>query len=815
MKCDTHFAMLRYLLAVLIVLSVSAIYPNNAAFTIQIPTLVSPANNAVDIPIEQTLSWSAVPGAASYTLQLAYDQAFTNIVLVRPNLTTTSYSLIELWNNKTYYWRVSAEQSGSSSGFSSPFKFNTVKLTNIVLSWPTGGASLYIACPQLSWYVPEGGTGWKYDLIYSTNAGLSSPAVISNLTSNIYVLTGLQPGVKYYWRIKLRNSAGNVISYSNIESFISYGRSLVPVASWPLGNTVINNLSPTLYWYLNDLSIGLTYELELRQGPPSALTGTPTVLNITSQFLTISSLLPDKQYSWSVRSKSLFGYSDWSTPVSFMTPGLVQTVVPVASWPVGYPTIYTASPTLYWYTGASCACLTFQVEYVEGLNTAFTGVPNITNITGLSTALSGLIPGKSYKWRVRSVYGSAFSAWSEPASFRINDYIVTSPVIPAPSWPVGGALVYCSYAGLYWYILGAVPYGMTFEIEFGTGQLTGMPTLTGITSLYTFLTGLHPDMTYKWRIRSKLGSSYSAWSEIQTFKTISGIGFAAKPVLSWPIGRNTVYTQTPALFWFMNSYSFGLKYELQYSTSPCMCDPVTISGLTLTQYTTPALKLGQTYYWRVRSFDGSVYSCYSDIASFVIYGGFCPVAPIAASPVDGTEILDRSPLLSWFIPTEGDVESYQIEYSSSPDMYMPSVKTAQSNSLSVELNNNGEYYWRVRSKSSKGELSEYSDIHKFVMTSATGIKRSSDVITSYDLKQNYPNPFNPVTTITYNIPKQSYVELNVYDMLGRFIRSLVNMEQSQGQYKVEFSGSDLPSGMYIYQIKAGEYVSAQKMILLK
>ncbi|HEX2867317.1 MAG TPA: T9SS type A sorting domain-containing protein [Ignavibacteriales bacterium] len=83
------------------------------------------------------------------------------------------------------------------------------------------------------------------------------------------------------------------------------------------------------------------------------------------------------------------------------------------------------------------------------------------------------------------------------------------------------------------------------------------------------------------------------------------------------------------------------------------------------------------------------------------------------------------------------------------------------------------------------------------------------------LEQNYPNPFNPATTISYSLPKQAYVELKVFDMLGREIRTLVNKEQSEGNYKVPFEASHFPSGIYIYRLRAGGYSSSRRMILMK
>jgi hypothetical protein len=94
-------------------------------------------------------------------------------------------------------------------------------------------------------------------------------------------------------------------------------------------------------------------------------------------------------------------------------------------------------------------------------------------------------------------------------------------------------------------------------------------------------------------------------------------------------------------------------------------------------------------------------------------------------------------------------------------------------------------------------------------------EKHTAMIDTYSLKQNYPNPFNPTTTISYSIPNESHVVLKVYDLLGREMSTLVNKEQSTGEYKVNFDGTSLPSGIYIYTIHAGQYRASKKLMLLK
>gem|GEM_PF-1621379 len=90
-----------------------------------------------------------------------------------------------------------------------------------------------------------------------------------------------------------------------------------------------------------------------------------------------------------------------------------------------------------------------------------------------------------------------------------------------------------------------------------------------------------------------------------------------------------------------------------------------------------------------------------------------------------------------------------------------------------------------------------------------------NVITEYGLSQNYPNPFNPTTQIEYQIPAAGLVQLEVFDMLGRKVQTLVNDFQEVGKYSVSFDASSLASGTYLYRLSSGGFVATQKMFLIK
>jgi|WetSurMetagenome_2_1015567.scaffolds.fasta_scaffold01760_3 photosystem II stability/assembly factor-like uncharacterized protein len=108
-----------------------------------------------------------------------------------------------------------------------------------------------------------------------------------------------------------------------------------------------------------------------------------------------------------------------------------------------------------------------------------------------------------------------------------------------------------------------------------------------------------------------------------------------------------------------------------------------------------------------------------------------------------------------------------------------------------------------------GEIYKYrgnlSDIHN--------ITTAIPVI--YSLEQNYPNPFNPNTNIKFNLPKEGFVSLIVYDILGKEIRQLVNGYKSTGTYSIDFDASGLSSGIYFYRFVSGKFVGVKKMMIIK
>jgi photosystem II stability/assembly factor-like uncharacterized protein len=111
-------------------------------------------------------------------------------------------------------------------------------------------------------------------------------------------------------------------------------------------------------------------------------------------------------------------------------------------------------------------------------------------------------------------------------------------------------------------------------------------------------------------------------------------------------------------------------------------------------------------------------------------------------------------------------------------------------------------------------------VYRRPLSDLVGIKQiNSNIPLSFSLSQNYPNPFNPSTTIKFSIPpsplERAGVRLNIYDILGREITTLVNEQLKPGEYSVTWDASNYPSGVYFYKIVSGDYYEAKKMVMIK
>ncbi|MEX2656577.1 MAG: T9SS type A sorting domain-containing protein [Balneolales bacterium] len=187
------------------------------------------------------------------------------------------------------------------------------------------------------------------------------------------------------------------------------------------------------------------------------------------------------------------------------------------------------------------------------------------------------------------------------------------------------------------------------------------------------------------------------------------------------------------------------------------------------------------------------------------------ISPTLSSPDDGADELNAPPELQWE-PVD-DATAYRLQISRS---YAFNTRRVDTSGITSTLFNpdglldDGTWYWRVSGRNEEG-TSAWSPVRRFTIAEVTSAQPDpADLPQRFALHHNYPNPFNPATVIRYELPRTSEVRLEVFDLLGRRVATLVDGPVQAGRHEAHFNASRLSSGVYLYRLQAGSTASSQR-----
>lgn len=450
-----------------------------------------------------TFSWSAVPGAQSYSVQIRTPYGQWNYINGSP-FNGTSATAYNLAPNTTYEWRVRANcaygqygywtpgilfTTGGSSYCHVPQWLNTTNITatTATLDWENvSGAQNY----SVQWRYPGG--AWN-------NLG-GGPFYYSNVT-----ISGLQPGTAYEWRVRSNCGYNSFSDWSSAAYFTTLNTS----CSTPSGlyTSNITESSATFSW--NPVPGAQSYSVQYRtQGgawyylPNSPFYGTSVTAN---------GFYANTTYEWRVRANCGYGYSSyWSSGVIFTTGGSSYCGAPQY--------LYTANVTqttalLDWYSASGAQ--SYTVEWRQAGGTWFT----LATTSNTWADLVGLQPSTTYEWRVRSnCYGGNQSNWSYSVTFTTQNGGSCNAATNLQTSNITGNAATFSWDA----VPGAQSYSVQWRLPNGSWNFAPGSPFTGTSVTVTIF---YPNTTYEWRVRTNCGySQYSAWTTPVSFTTTGGSG---------------------------------------------------------------------------------------------------------------------------------------------------------------------------------------------------------------------------------------------------------------------------------------------------
>ncbi|MFA3781683.1 FlgD immunoglobulin-like domain containing protein [Melioribacteraceae bacterium 4301-Me] len=586
------------------------------------PTLISPANLSTGISITPTFQWSLSYGSSpTFELQIAYDQSFTTIVYDTAGITSPFTLPLEsaLTNSTIYYWKIIAVV-GSDTTCSSPWKFTTIAPAKPQLVYPQNATTINGQVINFQWYPSPWTSGTlKYkievaaDSLFTTFvSGFPDSLTVSGyVTYNFPFNFSILPPGTYYWRVKSYTTGGVFIDVSSTWQFVIPGPPTA-IPSYPTGGTVVYTTSPTIYWYLNNYyGYSNTIYYRVRYGTSSG-TYTDTSATTTSLYQTISGLTVGQTYYYVVDASTSSSFTTYTTSLeqSFVVYYSNISSVPIyQSYPIGGQTVYTSTPTLYWYLSIYIPAPSFDIQ-VDVNNSFSSPLINVTGVTGYYYTTSSLSDG-TYYWRIKFT-GS--STWFTE-SFVVNTNLSgsSSAPIPTPWSPTGGQIVYTQSPVLQWYAYSSstLEYQVIWSSDptLSGGVLVNTSSPNGgssgwLTTTSYSLSGLTQGVTYYWQVRSRLASNNSIvsnYSSVAQFTVDPG----ASPVVllpANPVAGVNINSTSAVLSWVVPAASKSpLSYDLEISKNPDMTSPLLINDLKQPIYKAQNLENNTRYYWRVRS----------------------------------------------------------------------------------------------------------------------------------------------------------------------------------------------------------------------
>ena len=518
------------------------------------PNLLTPADNATNISLFPTFTWSASSGATYYHIQV-----FTgsSTVIDVNNITSTSYTVTSavLTGNTYYYWHVSAANGSGEGVYSIFYHFTTtVAIPNPPnLNSPANGAIDVTLTPTLGWSSSSGATQYRVQISSDSNFA-STVLDVPGLTNPAYVVPSgvLSNYIVYYWRVNASNAGGSS-NWSTVYHFRTVPAvPIAPTLAAPPNNST--NVSTTVSLKWNKLQNIINYQVQVSQN--SSFTALVVSDNATDSLYTIpgGALGGTTQYWWRVCATNSGGTGPWSNAWSFTT-GVAPPAAPVLIYPPDQSTgIPVSGVTFDWNNSTGATQYRIQISTSSNFGTTFVNQVVTTSQYTLNTpAMSN---NTVYYWRVNATNTGGTSAWSAVWQFTT---IEAAPVAPTLLSPANNSVNISLTPVLDW---SDVSNATSYVVQVSTTN-TFTNTVVNATvtnSTYTVPSGiLQGYTTYYWRVASKNGGGQGAWSTIWNFRTVQSFNLNLTLFLEGFYNGSTQIPDTVKIYLAQNTSPYTFK----------------------------------------------------------------------------------------------------------------------------------------------------------------------------------------------------------------------------------------------------------------
>lgn len=482
------------------------------------PTLLAPANGAVNVSLQPTLRWSRATGATTYHVQVATDSLFTQLVVQDSTLTDTSRTIGPLNRNTLYYWHVRGKNISGPGPYSSTFRFTTLDVPAApALLSPPDGAMDVSTIPTLTW--SSVATATSYHLQVASDSLFTQPVFNdSTIVATSRQVGPLSPGTVYFWHVRAKNEAGTG-QYSSTFRFTTTTAPPPPMLISPPDSATVVPLPVRFIW--SRVAGATSYHLQVATGNDfSTIVFQDSA--VTDSTRTVSSLSWGATLHWRVRSRNASGVSEFS-PSRVFTVMLPAPSAPALVYPPDGQSNLVLDTTFRWRQVALGAGYHLQIARDDLFTNIFFQDTTLTD----TTRRVRLCPSTPYYWRVRARnIEHTWGSWSFTRGFiTVNG----PPAVPIPLYPLNGDTNVARDAVFRWE---GSPCALTYRVQVSlnigfTQLLADDSTITGT----QFFAGILPaGVSAHWRVRSKgTVAQPSAWSPVQSFRVTTAVSVGEDP----------------------------------------------------------------------------------------------------------------------------------------------------------------------------------------------------------------------------------------------------------------------------------------------
>lgn len=675
----------------------------NSVF-VDAPLLQSPADNAKNISINPTFTWSSARGAESYTIEVATSSDLSNdgsfkrgIVASAPGITgKTNWDGATLSPDKLYYWHVSAD-SGSGgrkiTAWSGTFSFTAASLPSVpALSSPSNGAMGVSTSPTLSWRRSTNAD--SYVVKYFTGS-----SIVDNIVSDTsFTATGLTKSTTYTWQVRA-SGPGGPSAFSGEWTFKTGGGAPeAPTLTAPPNGATGVSINPTLSW--NPVIGATSYSVDVSKNSSFSQIVVSVGSHDSTSF-SVSGLEYSTQYYWRVKAANADGVSNPSG-ASFTTQSAKPNPPQIISPSDGAKDV-PISGRLDW-SGVSGTGTTWEIQV--DTDNQFKKPTIDATTTSAFYQYSGLLNAQVYFWRVRVTTAGGTSEWSSKVSFTT---VAAKIAAPTPQFPANGATNVPLNATLTWSSIS----GATYDVEISdTISLSRIVDSNKGLRNNTFITNtLANNKTYYWHVKALTSSSASDWSTIFNFTTETGKLPAPELILP----ANNAQNQSTELSLNWKLVPGALSYGVEIATDQNFKKDVTVfTGISTASYSLQGLSPNTTYYWHVYAANAHGPGAWSEAWNFTTASSTL-AAPTLKDPTDRKKDVPTTPILQWDrVP---NATSYTVQVSTSSKFEAGTIFVDQSGVIGTifqtqTLLNKTTYYWRVKATGPTGS-SDWSSVWEF------------------------------------------------------------------------------------------------------